>query len=102
MPLLRPAARHIGVATRDAVDDSKGLEEREGAVDLGGSRPPAPPVEPLQDVVGANRLVLGEDQLEHRPPILGEALAPHAADLLGAGEALRDARVVIVSPPRKW
>ena len=102
MPFLPgSAARNVGVAARDAMNEAQCFEEREGTVDLGRGRPAAFPVESLQDVVGAYRLMSGEEQLEHRPSILGEAFLPLPADLLGPGEALRDACTMVMPRGRE-
>ena len=74
--------------------EPRGFEEREGAVDLRGGRPPAFPVEAFHDLVGSHRTMFGKQELEHRAPVLREALPALAADRFGAGETLRDARAV--------
>ena len=96
VPLARPAARDVCVAARDAVDEPKGLEERERPVDLRRGRPPVLPVEPFEDLVGPDRPVFGEQKLENRTPVLGETLVPVAAGRLRPGESLGDAPGVIV------
>ena len=101
VPFTGPAARYVGVAARDTVNESKALEERESAVYLSGGRPPALPVEPIQDLVSPYRVMLGEQELEHRPPIRGEALVPLPADILRAGEASGNAGGVVMPPLRE-
>ena len=69
MPRTRPAARNVCIAARDTVDEPQRFEERERAVDLSGCRPPILPVESLHDLVGPCRLMFGQQNLKHRPPI---------------------------------
>ena len=94
--LSRPAACDVGVAACDAMHEPERFEERERAVDLGGGGPATLPVEPLHDLVGAERPVAGEQELEDRPPIFGEAFPPGTAGFFGTGEALCDTGVMVM------
>ena len=84
------AACDVGVAACDAMHEPERFEERERAVDLGGGGSAPLPVEPFHDLVGAERPVAGEQELEDRPPIFGEAFPPGTAGFFGTGEALCD------------
>lgn len=85
-------AGHEGVLAREPMGEALFHEEVEGAVDGHGGQAPAPAAlllpDPLQEIVGSERLVGGIERLEDPSADGGQARSFGPAGSLGPGERL--------------
>src|SRR6185437_14355176 len=90
-----------GVAALDAVHEALLAQEVERAVDRDRRRPAAVVGEAVDQVVGAERLVTGEQRLQHRPADRRQALVARLAERLGVRDRVTGAAAVVMTGGRE-
>lgn len=80
----------------EAVDQAHAQEEFQAAIDRRRSRGMTFLAQGFQQVVGADRRVGAQDQLQHPPAERGQPLAPGDADLFRRRKAIGDAGLMIM------
>ena len=94
-------AGNEGIATGNAMHEPMGAQKRERAVGRDGSKAPMFGREPLDDVVGAERLMAVEERGEHLAANGRKALALLRAARLREVHRIVEAPVVVVIRPGK-
>src|SRR5439155_19812797 len=94
---MRVHAGDEGVAALDAVHETVGAQEFEGAIDGDRRRPRAARRDPVHDLVGAERVVACQQRAEHVAADVGEPLAALHAARLGDGHGVAQAALMVVA-----
>src|SRR5690348_16445763 len=94
-------ARDESIAALDPMHETLLTQEIEGAIDGDRRRSPAVLGEPVDQFIGAERLMAGEQGLQNTPAHRREALPACGAELLRMRDGIARATAVIVCRVRK-